>query len=116
MAYLGLLFFALFTAGGKTMGLAGQVASSLAMAFLARALFRGFTDGEFSTMFRRRHFRTAVWALTLSGAGVALVKVEMEDRASGPFATTERRAIPNGGSHSGPCTTGPATRPTPCAT
>jgi multidrug efflux pump subunit AcrA (membrane-fusion protein) len=81
---LSLLFMSRFL--GARLGFVGLAAVAL-LAFLSlRGLLHGVTAGEVRNMILLRHKRTAVWILLLGIVPAGLFLVEIEDRASGPFA------------------------------
>jgi multidrug efflux pump subunit AcrA (membrane-fusion protein) len=64
------------------LGVAGAAALGL---ISVRGICSGFFAGEVRTMLRRRHMRTAAWALGLGGVTAALFLVPLEDRVGGDF-------------------------------
>lgn len=68
--------------GGWGLGLAFVLSLRLVS---IRRLFQDFFAGEFRSMILKRYRRTATWLSLLTGLGVALTGIQIEDWASGPF-------------------------------
>lgn len=85
---VGFLIGGLFALGhlaGAGMGWLGVAGVVLLAVLSIRGLFRGFTGGEVGKMILTRRKRTIMWFLILSGAGMVLVAVPIDDRAGGDF-------------------------------
>ncbi|MCI0456344.1 MAG: HlyD family efflux transporter periplasmic adaptor subunit [Gemmataceae bacterium] len=85
MMYLVLMLVLFYHLLGSRWGLVGGAGVALLGLMTLPGMFQGLGGGEVKQMLRLRWKRTAVWLLILGGIPAALVLVEVEERASGPF-------------------------------
>jgi multidrug resistance efflux pump len=85
LAFLALMLWGFYRFLASWAPLAGLVLVATLGGYLLPGMFRGLGGGEVRKMILLRRKRTVLWLLALGGLGAALVLVEVEDRASGPF-------------------------------
>src|SRR5262249_6231516 len=85
MTYLVLMLVVFYHLLGSRLGYAGAACTGLLGLATVPGMFRGLGGGEVSKMIWQRRKRTLVWLSLLAGVAAALVFVEVEDRAGGPY-------------------------------
>jgi putative peptide zinc metalloprotease protein len=85
IVFLASMLIALSAFAGNWLGPPGVFAVGLLGVVSTRGVFHGISNGEMTTMIRRRHIRTVLWLTTIGGTIAGLCYIEIEDRPGAPF-------------------------------
>jgi putative peptide zinc metalloprotease protein len=85
LVFLDLIFLQFFSYMGGQFGFVGLGLVLLLMGFAFRRVFKGFFSGEFGTMLKNRHGRTAAWLVALLSLGGILFLVPVHSTTNGEF-------------------------------
>jgi multidrug efflux pump subunit AcrA (membrane-fusion protein) len=85
IVFLGAMLVAMGVYAGNWLGPPGLFAVGLLGVISTRGVFHGFSNGELTTMIRRRHIRTVLWLAAIGGTIAGLCYIEIENRPGAPF-------------------------------